>query len=193
MTRQKFNTAAGKPALEFEELTGLAGIAGIYKYPQGMTAAQYDVYSNFTAPAQDCYETAGTDHRLVKVAEPSPELMTRMQREWKKLVDLNPVLKKVPVDVQDGLSLHDAISGVACALNPDDISLFVGMRRKLGVASLKTFAQAIPGYLQLDWEVGQLTSHVPEWFPAPETLEKMRGQLQQRGKNPASEAPRPKT
>lgn len=174
-----------KPAITFEVHTGISGIAGDYLFPNQMSASEYEIYSNYTAQIGAHYDFSGSLIR--KKSDPPPVLMAQMQKDWAALTRLNPSLKKILVDINDPMGMHDALHGVACLLNTDDINLMLQMRRETKSLLTPLHVSTLPGVEALKNEIFDRTGEVVGWVACPKTLRKIKRNLPRR-KNPIPQA-----
>ena len=164
------------PANDFEAHTGLSGISGHYTFPRGLSATKYQDYLEYTGKVFDHY-TFNKDDTFAKKSEPDPALMEKLRKDWDELVALNPVLKKVSVNKNDGFELHDALYGVVSKFNTDDINIFLDTPRKTGKRTVALDVPKIYGLKNVKIEI-ELTAGSPMyWVPSPTTIQKIKAAL----------------
>ena len=181
LKNHSFDTSSGEcdtassafmPAVAFEVFNGVDGIAGDYMFPEvkvgvepypnaGRAAIFYRyITDTYDGPVCGCFQTIG--NKDIKISDPPPDLMRRMQEDWKKLMDLNPELQTVRFDRNNPLSLLYALSGVSSLFNPADIDFFINLQ--------EGSAQKLPEYNALFGEVRTMSTVSIQWIPAPQTL-----------------------
>ncbi len=114
MTKEGFNENAEcknlSPVAQFAEKFGIEGMAVDYKFPDELTADEFE--KGFSALFDD-----------VKDKSNASDLC---RKGWNNLVDLNPELKKVNVDLDSVKKIKDAIVyGVCADRNIDDMNYIV--------------------------------------------------------------------
>lgn len=112
------------PALKFASDNGLRDIAQFYTIPNGMTAFAYseEVWR------RDRWREDRENWNLPKFIYQVIDLIDKpdfSKGRWKMLVDLNPCLKEVDLNIEDRKELRNAIAGVRYGFNVDDINFFL--------------------------------------------------------------------
>lgn len=173
------DSAHFKPAVAFEVHNEVTGIAGHYTFPEGMQASEYEAYKNFTANLFQYYESPReSGFAIVKKQEPDPALVSRMKDEWQRLLELNPVLETLKFDTDNPWLLFDAIAGVACLLNVDDINFFLELKATSERFDCMKLAYEIPDYAEMQRRIKDVAGDCSiDWVPSPGTQQKIYDQL----------------
>lgn len=178
-----------KPSAAFEVAHGLSGIASYYKFPavtiDGETTHfslffEHHVTSSYSNAVFGCYENPRDNgFQIVKIADLDPALMQRMQDDWKILMTLNPELSAVQVDMHDPLNLFDALTGVSCLLNIDDLNIFLKGRVETKSMAADPYLSKIPGYEKMRDDVNSFFGvQTLGWIAAPQTLQRIKDKMQ---------------
>lgn len=163
-----------KPAALFEASVGIIGISGQYLFPDDMTASEYEVYSGYTNAIWAYYKIERPSYEFSLQSTPDSDLMQKMQRDWQDLIQLNPELIKISVNVEDALSLHDAIHGVACLLNVDDIDFMLRSRQETRCLVIPSS----PLMSTLRTEIETMTKQPIGWVASEKTLQAIKEKLE---------------
>ncbi len=180
-----------KPSAAFEIVYNLSDIATYYKFPArtvvGETGSlsfffERHVIQNYSRPVFDCYENPWEcDFRIEKISTLHPAIINSMKRDWIDLTALNPETKKIDVDMDDPLILFDALEGVACLFNTDDISFFITRQKQTQSMNIFESSMALPNYAALYNEIcGLVNVNRLEWVPSFETMEQIKEKLYHR-------------
>jgi hypothetical protein len=113
------------PALEFEKATGMRGIGHIYKMPGGITMREAFVHLKNILGNRDFYEFIKAAFAKNALSAKNNEVMTKIGKFAREIIDLNPELKKVSFDKEDAIETEDFIAGVLSGYNPEDIDFFL--------------------------------------------------------------------
>lgn len=145
-------------AAEFEQQTGLTGIAGRWSFPGGMTAKAMEslvrkhdnaiLSGNITL--QDC---------------------NRIFRDiWDQLTRCNPDLNRLQIDENDLQTLRHAIMGVASGFNYDDIEEFI----HIGGGDVR---KEDPAYRTFFDHIQRMAGTGIYWIPSLKTLREIERQI----------------
>lgn len=170
------------PAVEFEQQTGLSGVAGNWKFPEGKTAtqmehaylSQYHKYgyalvskSSMTSPS------AAQKEAFAWFEKESEKKLPEILKIHDELVKLNPELDTIGIDRNNYLQVHNVIHGATSRFNADDIREFIfdgghSMRNK--------------NYLALESAIlGRTKLKYLGWVPALKTLQMIDKKLDEKG------------
>ncbi len=178
-------TKAFKPAVAFEVLNDIQGIAGYWQFPQGLSATAYErkiMTSRFQG--QRYYAPPTMDNfAMRRLCDPTEKQMSLLQQRWKQLVSLNPDLKIAAPRMDDPLALHDAMSGVAALFNVADIQLFLETRQNQKRWDTGRQHWNNPVHAELLKEIHQRGGD-PRWLAAPETLRTIIQKMDERQRSP---------
>jgi hypothetical protein len=120
-------------AVDFEDKTGLVGVAGRYKMTGDRThpEAEYDyrkAYQKYMLSIRCLEDNVEENPSKIKAAEffvkKSPEALKRLNKDIDDLVGLNPELKGLKIDRKNFFECYHAIVGITSQYNVDDINLF---------------------------------------------------------------------
>lgn len=168
------------PAYEFQRNNNLRGIAGRYRIPGGYTAPEYEDLTSrkMTRAMNKLAGGRGNRHnwRLMATAE-SPDFL---QRSWRRLLALNPVLQNVKVDVKNAHDLFNAHFGVTSGFNPDDINFFLEQRH-VGDGLPAKQAREMPVHGARIARVEAVAASHMFWVASPKTVEKIEQRFKRRG------------
>ena len=166
-----------KPAAAYEIENNIQGIAENYRYPNDMNATEFEQTFDFGSEVFKCYmPPLKSEFEIIQIQQPSPDLMTALNNTWHELKALNPQLGTLDINPSNPLELLNAINGVACQLNTDDIGYFILMHRKLN--RFDVFAKAIHHDTDLYAACEEMSKVTNDsnmgfhWLPAPSTIRK---------------------
>lgn len=180
-----------KPSAAFEIIHDLSDIATYYKFPartvDGETGSlsfffERHVIQNYSRPVFNCYKNPWEyDFRIEKISTLHPAIINSMKKDWIDLTVLNPETKRIDVDVNDPLSLFNALEGVACLFNIEDIAFFITCQKQTRSMNVFENSKALPGYAALYNETCSLTNIGGlGWVPSFETMEQIKEKLHHR-------------
>jgi len=125
-------------AEEFEQNTGVKGIAKTYLLPDGMTSIEL---ANVLVDMRNAFMPVRAVKFLLEWNELPKEISPLIDAEWQKVVrehgpklnalllqleELNPELKVIDRDPANFQQTFDVVMGVICRFNPQDIAWYVG-------------------------------------------------------------------
>lgn len=122
-------------AVRLEEMTGLTGIAGRYKFPDGKTPAEteYDYRKSFLKYSIALSYLRSDDPVKAGAAKKFeagiPSALTSVNGEIDKLSKLNPELKRLNYDRKDFIQSYRALIGITSQYNVDDINDYLRVVR----------------------------------------------------------------
>ena len=122
-------------AVRLEEMTGLTGIAGRYKFLDGKTPAEaeYDYRKAFLKYSIASSYLQSDDPVKARSAQKFeaeiPSALVAVNKEIDKLSKLNPELKKLDYDRKDFIESYRALIGVTSQYNVDDINDYLRVLR----------------------------------------------------------------
>ncbi len=170
-------TTNAQDACAFEAATGMTGIAGTYVFPRGMSA---DEYQDYTAYSYDVYALDSVyDPARGWTKQPATPaldaLKERLRADWDELAALNPELKKIDVNRDDGLELHVALNGAVSRYSVRDINFVLhAPPEKFGDDFYDAAAKALKEKIEC------ASGRTLQWAASPATLREMERQLQAR-------------
>lgn len=159
--RKSFNEAVlrehlleKQPSLRFEVQAGLSGICGQYIFPEGIQPFELE--------------------EMLVMLPLQAEALPLFQDIWRRIELLNPVLGAVAVQKADSADIYHALLGVTSGFNIDDINFYLDTKRR----GLKPWAysQQQPHLKKLYDDI-QARACLMLWVAAPETLEKIKAQM----------------
>ena len=104
-----------------------------------------------------------------------------MKKDWIDLTALNPATKKIDVDMTAPLILFDALEGVACLFNAEDISFFITRQKQTQSMNILESSMALPDYAALYNEIcGLVNIDSLSCVPSFETMGQIKKKLHQR-------------
>lgn len=174
-----------KPAAAFEVAHGLSGVAAYYQFPERTVDDETTRYALFfehyvvgryAEAVFACYEDPKLNgHKIVRTSDLDTGLQAAMHQDWDMLIALNPELTQVQVDKDDPLNMFDALVGVSCLFNVDDLNFFLTNRQAEKSMAIYSYVSKMPGYQPLFAEICQLIkADRLGWVPAPQTLQKIK-------------------
>jgi hypothetical protein len=189
-SRQSFNDFSRLPVHDFERQTGVTGISRSYLIPDNMTAHEYEDFYTWKILDGGIKKpgvvegTALPESRITKIkGDVDQFLMKRsagyqalLQQGWKKLVDLNPELRKVRLDPKKIDQVYDALMGATSGMNPDDINFYVGAKQK-GHDNPGMYFDETPSLALAFEKIAEKSGVRPEWNPSRKTMRVVLGQL----------------
>ncbi len=185
-TKQQFSTASKPrcshnnknflPARDFEAHAGITGISAHYVFPRGMSVGKYEAYL-LSYAGWNHVEGKNPEEQIYNASH-DPLVMARLRKDWAELVALNPELKKISINKNDGGELRDALFGAASQFNIDDINIFLDTPRKTGNNLNGINVPKIYGLKVTEAQI-ELTSGVRmQWVASPETVNKIKAALE---------------
>ncbi len=150
-----------------------------YKYPDNMTAPEYEVLINtfvFYNVYPDCKDIMDfgklTDKEIAEldayITQKNKTVIADLRTEWNKLVTLNPMLKNVVVD---DINLGNWVCGVLYCFHPDDIKYFLSIYNLFDDA--RWAPQQHDEFQKLLGECSEENRSVPGWIIEPMRVQKM--------------------
>lgn len=167
-------------AVEFEDRTGLTGVAGRYKMPDNMShpEAEYTYRKKYQKFAH-AYRILGRDEQsatpekkqaaelFVSVGD---KALKKLNKDIEKLTKLNPELKKLKADKNSFFERYHAIIGITSQYNIDDINHFV-------VGKLENNSKKDDEYMQRMDAIKDKVGGPIGWTLSPPTLKRVEKQL----------------
>ena len=149
-----------QPPLELEEGYGFRNLAGHYKMPDGITAADLQSYGQVMLHAQMRDEITNR------------EMQQKLQRVIDRLTELNPQLKELRPDPHDFDARYDTVLGIASDFNVKDMNFWLS-------GNTGTVAQQNPVWNAMETSI--IGRGIPlKWVASMDTLQSVDAQLNQR-------------
>ncbi len=175
---------AYQAAHEFEEKTGISGIAGRYVLPTGMEEKSLESFIDRSFDQA----IAHADHRAGTQNEALLNLLSVMDQI--RTVNAGSGLEHIPVDRKDAYQVGHFLMGVVSGYNTNDINYYLHERPEAPaveyfeevLARGGTLSREMPGYedyvahlhlLALEDKVGVSIG----WYPSPKTIGKIKDGL----------------
>lgn len=176
------------PVVNFEKETGLAGISGKYKMPDGKTHETVEfehqkesrkyIFATARIKEYASFLPSHINKQLAVIAEEGQKVcLPKMLKNFDKLVKLNPELKKLEVDRTDIEKVNDVIFGITSRFNVDDINGF--LKREEFYSETKES--------KLHNEMEERTGVDIQWHPCLSTLKKIEIQVYKKEKSKSQE------
>jgi hypothetical protein len=164
------------PALEFQTQNHLRSIAGRYRIPGNYTAPEYEDVTSAMVIAETKAMVTPADKRshwnvLERIAPPEP-----LKKSWNRLVRLNPVLKGVKFDRNNGEEMYNAHLGVTSGFNVDDMNFFLEQKR-VGEGLPAKQAHEMPVHGDRLLRIEGMAKTPMFWVASPKTAEKVEARL----------------
>ena len=162
-----------KPAAAFEFRNNITSIAGSYRYPEGMSASEFESTLSYNRDIQACFRKPNEcDFRVEQIADIPADIVQDLQDDWAELQHLNPELDAVRLDADDHFYMLHAVNGAACMLNVADIHFYIHEIKRSNSQAVFKNLLADPDYAASFNAVSQLAlEQYVGWAPCPETLE----------------------
>ena len=189
-SRRPGDNLSRHPALEFQTNNHLRGIAGRYKIPGNVTAPEYEDMMSQKVHAAIEALSDGKAKNFWDVLE-TTDPFDFLAKSWKKLVRLNPVLRKVRLDEGSAEEVYNAHLGVTSGFNVDDINFFLEQKR-IGEGLPAKQAHEMPVHGERLDRIDAVAKTRVFWVASPATAHKVEERFKRRGlfKKPKPPAPR---
>ena len=194
--RSSFNDVSRQPAYKFELENGLQGIAGKYKFPNGMRPSEFEDLYTWKFPTNGVKTVPGIlageqwppgflEKAGIEELVEGKNFSAHIRSAWGELQKLNPELQGVRLDKSSNLEVYEAVYGVASCFNVNDINFYIEASRK---GQLPGVLSSTDGESKKTrewiWDHGGVG--VTGWAPSQPTLEKIKTQMEARGDKPLS-------
>lgn len=162
-------------AVQLEDKTGLKGIAGRYKFIGGAEPAfaEYGYRKRFRKFAiAEKFLKSGDPIQIQAAQKLTPqfaEALKEINEEHKKLLELNPELKKLNFNKASITESYHALIGVTSQYNPDDVNSYLQNNIRQGKINR-------PVHDRIN-QITQKTGIRFGWQPSEKTMDKIERQL----------------